>query len=268
MFQKGGLILFLLFCVVLPRAAAQPTLPYISGEVEDDNIVLSWVCPYNSVKEITVLRSFDSSSNYYTIGYVEELKKGIQEFTDPYPVAGKNYYKLSLQFKSGLKWSTSWCMVDYDTTTPLLPVPKPAKPIPVPAEAAKEPKNTPPQIAKTNNTTLADSAGISPATAKPRPKLEIADDDPVASSPGFIKSRYISADLQTGHIRMSLPDDVQTHQYSIRFYNRQNNMVVDIPHINTARILIDKRNFQRKGTYKFVLRKDGVELEGGYISVL
>ena len=66
---------------------------------------------------------------------------------------------------------------------------------------------------------------------------------------------------------MNLPADVSTHHYSVKFYNEKGNMIFEVPKINAQNIIIDKRNFQKRGVYKFVLRRDVVELESGYVVV-
>ena len=98
-------------------------------------------------------------------------------------------------------------------------------------------------------------------------KITVTFEDPGENSTSFIKSRFIFTDPVTGHVNMELPDDVKQHHYSVKFYDEQNHAVIDVPKINTAKIIIDKRNFQHKGVYKFILRKDVTELEQGYIEI-
>lgn len=100
-----------------------------------------------------------------------------------------------------------------------------------------------------------------------RQRIIISFDDPGTSVPTIIKSQYIFTDPATGHVDMNLPDDVTTHHYSVKFYNADNQMIIEIPRINASKIIIDKRNFQQKGTYKFILRKDVTELESGYVII-
>ncbi len=103
--------------------------------------------------------------------------------------------------------------------------------------------------------------------AQPQRKITVTFEDPGENSTSFIKSRFIFTDPVTGHVNMELPDDVKLHHYSVKFYDEQNNIIIDVPKINTAKIIIDKRNFQHKGVYKFILRKDVTELEQGYIEI-
>src|SRR6185312_6395232 len=101
----------------------------------------------------------------------------------------------------------------------------------------------------------------------PRRKPSISTDDPALRQPDLIKSRYIFADNVTGHIRIELPEDVATAHYSVRFLDAQNNAVVEIARVNAMKLILDRRNFRKRGSYKFILKKDGLELERGYINV-
>lgn len=115
--------------------------------------------------------------------------------------------------------------------------------------------------------------------AAPRPRAEqdktpvehkrvtISFDDPTETTPTFIRSLYVYTDTVTGHVDLNLPNDIASHHYSIKFYDSDNHMIIEVPRITASKIIMDKRNFQRKGTYKFVLRKDVTELESGYIEI-
>lgn len=452
-------ILFLLLLVTWSvTSLAQPTLPDLIGDEENGVVMLSWTCQYDGVKSIAVLRSADSNFNYYTIGFVKKLFKGVQAYADGHPMPGKNYYKLSIVFNSGLTWGSNHTGVYVDSVairkSRLLPPneqlqklivtegEKPAsrpekqkqgnKPNYVNSAVApadrdkymevlkKEPvteardtvavaeppkprykvKNDdeadvdvanymemlPEEVKKKITVTYANDtseidAGQYMETAKPveqkkivnvtfedkedaaafvatlprseqkkftvtynvdtaepdasryidtkkEPqkgrkvsvtmkngeamqalvnniksaqskvtisysidtadlhnkmiKEEVAKEAPVPPKPRIsikfsdemnvneaadVKSRFIFNDAASGHVTMNLPDDVITHHYSVKFYDREGHMVIEIPHINTAHIILDKRNFQKKGQYRFVLRRDVVELESGYINI-
>jgi len=115
------------------------------------------------------------------------------------------------------------------------------------------------------------NTGTKPAVIQDNPvnnyKVTVTFEDPNDVVPTFIRSMYVYTDNATGHVKMNLPDDVATHHYSVKFYDGQNRMITEVPRINSAQIIFDKRNFQHKGTYKFVLRRDVVELETGYVQV-
>lgn len=262
------------------RMAAQPTLPAIAGSAEKGLVVLSWTCQYNGVKSIAVMRSSDSAFNYSIIGYVKKLDKGVQAFVDGHPLAGKNFYRLSVVFSSGLSWSSNHCSVF---------VPKAelesAHPLPsndslqrfITTEAGKTaplpegPKTQEPKakvcITFGADTSLSTIRGGSQPFPNSNEKVVITFENPDVDQPIFIKSRFISADPVTGHVNMHLPDDIKQHHYSIKFYDTQKNVIVEVPKINVPVSILDKRNFQKKGVIRFVLRRDGIEFESGYITV-
>jgi hypothetical protein len=458
---KGCSILFvLLFSLLSFSTLAQPTLPDIVGEEENGIVLLSWVCQYDGVKSIAVLRSADSNFNYSTIGFVKKLYKGTQAYADGHPMPGWNFYKLSIVFNSGLTWGSNHVSFYADsatikkgrtlpanealqkliiTETPaagtppaktdkarpagnehyvnsavapadrdkymevikkdppkpadtvvVVPTPKPQYKVKTddddevdaddyfeklpeevrkkmvvtytddtgdidadkyishdkPAETKKIvnmtfedkedaaafvatlPKNEKKKftityntdtgevnadnyvsskkadtvkkvsvvlnsetamktymenIPKNNNNKITISYNIDTANLHnkaireevkkespvlPKQKISIKfSDDMNANAAADVKSKYIFNDAISGHITMSLPDDIATHHYSVKFYDADGHMVIEIPKLNTARIILDKRNFQKKGQYKFVLRRDVVELEQGYINV-
>ncbi|MCD6010566.1 MAG: hypothetical protein K0Q79_428 [Flavipsychrobacter sp.] len=270
---------FFLFTAA-PRAIAQPTLPDIEGIVEDGMITLRWNNQYDKVKAITIMRSHDSLSDYEIIGYVKKRDKGIQSFTDDDPLPGKNYYKLSLLFNSGLTWRSNFTMASADEPN------EHPKPVAAPKEAAKKPKLSQlestfvdsvrkkmPDTCKTTanraavNISFEADPAMNTQPAPPRPKIKLTYDEAADNTPIFIRSKYIYTDTLTGHVSMSLPDDMATHSYSVKFFDKDKRLITEVPKINSQKILIDKRNFQRKGVYQFRLRKDYLELESGFIVI-
>lgn len=459
--RKSCGIIYILFLVFFSsKAVAQPTLPDMVADEEDGIILLSWTCQYDGVKSIAVLRSADSNFNYSTIGFVKKLSKGVQAYADGHPLPGKNYYKLSIVFNSGLTWGSNHCGIYADSNTirksRTLPAndalqklivtegqekataPKsdrpatgikeryvnsavapadrdkymevvkkePAKPVTDTKDTVIEVKpqrpqykvktdeeedvdadtymeHLPEEVKKKLTITYTDDSeeisadkyidrpadkkkvnmtfedkedaaafvatlpkaeqkkftitynidtsepnadnyieGKKPEPAKkvtmtagnntdmqtlmeripkdnkskvtlsynidtadlhnkaikeevkkeapvaPRQKIAIRfSDDMNVNEAADIKSKYIFNDAISGHVTMNLPEDISTHHYSIKFYDKEGHAVIEIPRINTSKIILDKRNFQKKGQYKFVLRRDVVELESGYINI-
>lgn len=261
----SGIGFILIFSIISYTAVAQPALPDIAGSVENGSVLLSWVSPYKAVKSISVLRSSDSDANYSIIGYVKNTEKGPEEFLDDHPMSGKNFYKVTLHFNTGLNWTSNRCSVA--TLPSLSPVAVENAAISAKAEKGSgrvilSPSSAPMPQSDTK-ATIADSSQAAPQKLK----ISISYEDPNSVSPTFVTSRFISTDEVTGHVNMNLPNDVNQHHYSVKFYNLQNHMVVDVPKINSSKTIFDKRNFQRKGIYKFILRRDVVELETGYINI-
>lgn len=277
-------VVFLCLLLVAGRAAAQPQLPNIAGASEKGIVLLSWLCQYEHVKTIAVRRSREAGYNYKIIGYVKKLDKGQQAFADGHPEPGKNYYKLNVVFISGLEWSSNFCEVNVDTAV------LESRTISVPSNDTLQKyldlggATVRPMVGfKQDSARLSaghvvsvsfDTRGVVPADVtdeveaeirRSRIKLVLPKDD--VSDLSFIRSKYVSVLNASGHVEVKLPGDHGAHTFSLKFYDQRGKVRVDIPSLTEPIVIIDKRNFQRKGSYRFVLKCDGVEYETGYVNV-
>lgn len=212
-------------------AYAQPVLPDIMCRQQGRVVQLQWVCQYDGIKAIIVKRSCDSLSNYYETGRVANVQRGVQTFTDNHPIQGRSYYKLNIIFKSGLKWSSNHCGITTDAAM-------------FAADSASE--------------------GAAPVTARIKFKLTQPDID---QEDVFTDPVHVRPNKVTGHIDVLLPDDYARYNWSLVFYNTRNERIMDIPELKAKKVIIDRRNFQRRGKYRFELRRNGVVFENGYITV-
>jgi hypothetical protein len=270
-------VFFFVMLLAAPAAIAQPSLPDIAATADKGIVVLTWNCQYNAVKSISVLRSADSTGNFTLIGSVKKLDKGTQAFVDGQPGKGRIFYKLSIVFSSGLAWSSNRAGVLVEaqpagSTSGILPSNDSLKQM-VSRESNWQTKVQQNKVngepAKSQSVTDQPVVSFSEGTTNNAITQHrvIKFDDPDPDQPIFIKSKYVYTDAVTGHVNVTLTDDVKQHHYSIRFYDLQKRMVTEIPKVNTAIFILDKRNFPRKGVYKFVLRRDVVELENGYVVI-
>lgn len=284
-------LFFFLFLPFCPKTIAQPVLPDLASVTQNGINILTWVCQYEGVKSVAVLRSNDSNFNYSTIGYVKDVKKGVQFYIDGHPKPGNNWYKVNIVFGSNLSWTSNRIKITLDSA-------EVAKAKVLPSNdslqvlaskfrtkivaAASDPDTAGPaagasgsakQKAVVINTTASpvpvvqkDSAGNLPkAVLKPAPTLEIPDIEQV-NAYTYIKSQYIFTNPFTGHVNVEVAD-FKTAKYSIDFFDNADVKVLEVPRINEPSIVIDKRNFQRTGMYKFELSKDKVKIETGYITI-
>lgn len=277
-------LLFLLHAVARGRAAAQPQLPNVAGASEKGIVLLSWVCQYEHVKTIAVRRSREAGYNYKIIGYVKNVAKGPQAFADGHPESGRNYYKLNIVFNSGLEWSSNYCEVNVDTAV------LESRTITVPANdtlqkylditgAAVRPlagfRHDTAAVSSANEVSVSfDTRGVVPGELADeveaeirRSRIRLVLPEEEVREPTFIRSRYISVLTASGHVEVKLPDGHQGHLFSLKFFNEAGRVRVDIPSLSEPVVIIDKRNFQKRGTYRFVLKRDGTEYESGYIYV-
>lgn len=279
---RNSLTLRGLFTIVLAIVAlsvkAQPMLPDLAGITQKGINILTWNCQYDGVKSIAVQRSSDSAHNFHTVGYVKNVKKGVQLFADGHPAPGDNWYQLEIVFGSDLDWMSNKIKMHIDSATLenqniVLPPNDSLQQFIVtngkPANHGTKP--TPKdKIVVTVDTsgyvTSNKSETKSKATAISKISISLSGVANDLNEPTYLKSEHVFTDPLTGHVTMKVPE-VNRYHYSIKFYNQKNLPVIDIPRISESPIILDKRNFEQKGLYKFILRRENREFETGYITI-
>lgn len=209
---------------------AQPELPAISAITQGGLTILSWSNPYESgLKSIAVQRSADSNYNFTTIGYVTNLKKGVQSFVDAHPMVGKNWYRLVILFTSDMEWRSNLGKV------------------------------------------MVDSASI--ANRKPLPPsdslqkiISQSGDAAALNTVSYPKSQYVFTNPFTGNINIEI-QDAPKESYQLIFYDQNDKEVLRVPRINDRVVILDKRNFQTTGLFKFKLFKNKAEFDKGYVTI-
>ena len=285
--QRNLLLFFLLICCMpFAKAYAQPELPDMVGISQKGLNILSWTCQYDGIKSIAVQRSADSIFNYVTIGYVKNLKKGQQAFIDGHPNPGKNWYRLLISFSSDLTWYSNRMKLHVDSADLM------KQRVVLSNDSLQKMasrvhfndtnivmngngKNTGNSITNVTTTTVANAmAGATgtttgttakPVPAKPVLTLTIPEATGVDAY-SYIKSEYVFTNPFTGHVNVELKDS-KDHNYTLVFYDQKDKRVLDIPRIKDPAVIIDKRNFQKKGMYSFELMRDKEKLEMGYITI-
>ncbi len=338
MFLRQSLFRFFLLLIVFAspvfKAFAQPTLPDLANVSQNGINILTWACQYEGVKSIAVQRSSDSNFNYITIGYVLDVKKGIQYYLDGHPKPGPNWYRVKLVFGSDLSWTSNRIKVMVDSASmakarvlpsndslQIMAAKMRTKSIQISESNTNtnqvkdsnkvqvkdtnsnrvnlKDSNTV-KVANTSNVTVADTqavkvADISKSKVADTNTLKVADKNVMVTSTvkstkdsskqrkgiiltievpdienvnaySYIKSEYIYTNPFTGHVNIEIAD-AKTAKYNLEFYDNKNVKILEVPKISEPNIVLDKRNFQRVGMYKFELYKDKVKLETGYITI-
>ena len=269
-----------LFTIILTiiglQLYAQPQLPDIAGTTTKGVNILTWTCQYDGIKSIAVQRSRDSAYSYATVGYVKNTKKGVQVFLDGHPAAGNNWYQLYIVFNSDLTWISNKIKLHIDSATlenqtAVLP----------PNDSLQKlivaDKNGPSiktggkghivvVIDSTKNMVSSQTSTSASSAEATKPRITISMEGGDVNPYNYIRSRYIYTNPLNGHVNMEVPEPNRYH-YSIKFFDQNNKQVLDVPRIPTSPVILDKRNFERKGLYKFVLKRDSRELETGYITI-
>ncbi len=275
MLIRSIFVLFaLLFCN--QKVFAQPMLPDMASVSQNGINILTWNCQYDGVKSIVVQRSSDSNLNYTTIGYVRDVKKGLQYYLDGHAKPGPNWYRIKLIFGSDLNWTCNRIKVMVDSAqvaqSRVLP-PNDSLQAMVAKFSTKKVEYTDSAKGKVGKKSVivTTTSGVKSDSTKPNgPKglsltLEVPDIEQV-NAYSYIKSQYVFTNPFSGHVNIEIAD-AKTKVYSLEFFDQKNVKILEIPKVNETNVVLDKRNFQKVGMYRFELYKDKVKLETGYVTI-
>jgi hypothetical protein len=229
----GIAISFLLLLNLTTKIYAQPELPNIAVITQGGINILSFTNPYESgIKSIAVERSNDSVLNFANIGYVASVKKGAASFVDAHPMVGKNWYRLQIVFSGGMEWISNLGSIEVDSA----------------AIANRKPLPPSDSLQKIINAT-GNTAVINEIKTVEMPK-----------------SQYVFTNPFTGNINIEIQDALK-ETYQLFFYDQNDKEVLRIPRINDKIVILDKRNFQTTGIFKFKLLKNKEEFDKGYVTI-
>jgi hypothetical protein len=218
-------ILIFLFFVLTGSLNAQDTLPKFSvRNVGANRYIISWVNTFETVKQISIQRSFDSLNNYKTIltvpdptttqnGYVDTKAPNDHMFYRLYILLGKGVYLFSIPKRP---------MID--------------------------------TLRKSNFTNKTDRIGeIDPVGI---PNFGINNKNGVNV---FTPSLHVYTN-NDGYVRINLPQE-EDKKYSLKFYEDDGDFLFELKDIRTRSFKIDKTNFYHAGWFKFELFENGKIIE-------
>lgn len=213
---------------------AQNELPALSIETVSGQNRISWICTYEGIKSMIVQRSEDSVVNFKTIGFIEKPAKGVNAFTDERPLLGKNFYRVLVLFQSELEWYSNTYKVELDSA--------------LIAQSRLQVLRTGSTNAKSGST---DAAGNTSANF---------------TDFYYEPSTQVYTNPYTGHINISLADALEK-RYSISFFDPEKEEVLKITRLKQPTVILDKYNFNARGTYSFKLMDAGIVVEKGFVTI-
>ena len=208
-----------------------PSLPAIKIETKNGQNHLSWISEYNGLKSVQILHSTDSILSFKSIGNIARPRKGVQKFVDKNPKLGKNYYKVRVLFASELEWFSNTYKVVLDSAT----------------------------IAASRKRALTTGSTKSVDPEEGAEKKDFTDFY-------YEPSTQVYTNPYTGHINISL-NDAGKKRYSLKFYNPQKEEVLYVSRIKKTHVVLDKYNFNARGTYFFKLFENDEVKETGYVTI-
>ena len=225
-------LLFLIKNFLLTRVVAQQidTLPKFSlKNVGGNRIVIGWNNQFETVKQISIQRSFDSLKNFKTILTVPDPRIPENGYVDTKASNDHMFYRLYIMLDKG-------AFLFSDSKRPVLDTV-------VKKEAVKTelPGINAPVIIK-------DSVVIGPVNGNNRPKADV-----------WVPSKRVFT-FKDGYVRILLPS-AGDKKYRIKFLTPEDEMLFELKDIKEKDFKIDKTNFYHSGWFKFELYENEELLE-------
>jgi len=227
------LFLFFISNFLFTRLSSQQqgdTLPKFSlKNVGGNRIVIGWVNEFETVRQISIQRSFDSLKNFKTILTVADPSIPENGYVDTKASNDQMFYRLYIMLDKG-------AFLFSDAKRPVLDTV-------VKRDVVKTdlPGINTPVIIK-------DSVVIGPVNGNNRPKADV-----------FVPSKRVFT-FKDGYVRIILPS-AGDKKYSIKFFTPEDEMLFELKDIKQKDFKIDKTNFYHSGWFKFELYENDELLE-------
>jgi hypothetical protein len=246
--KKLALPILLLLLAINSLLQAQDTLPNFSlKNVGNNRIIVGWTNNFQSIKQISIQRSFDSLKGYKTILTVPDPTTPQNGYADTKATNDHMFYRLYIMLDKGI----------YMFSDAKKPVKDTSKRI--------DPINIVTTTTMVNDTVILQN-GDTLVTAKPfvvnLDKFP-GTDSITAPNPGISKTKpnaftpslhvFTSRD---GYVRINLPDEEKSKKYSIKFFKADDTFLFELKEIKEKNFKIDKTNFYAAGWFKFELYED------------
>ncbi len=229
--MKKLILFFYVISLTAAQSFAQDTLPKFSVKnVGNNRIVIGWVNAFETVKQISIQRSFDSTRNFKTILTVADPTLPENGFADTKANHDHMFYRLYIMLDKGAYLFSDSKRPFRDTI--------------VKKDAAV--KTDMPGLAVP--VIISDSVVLGPIAPNIRPKADM-----------FIPSKRVFT-YKDGYVRVLLPDE-EEKKYSIKFFTQENELLFELKEVKEKDFKIDKANFYHAGWFKFELYQDGELLE-------
>jgi hypothetical protein len=218
--------LFFVFCAIFVYALSygQDTLPkFTVKNLGNDreghpSIVISWVNPFDSLKQLSIQTSHDSIRNYRTLISLTDPNAKMNGFADRKAPNDHMFYRLFVVKGNGEYFFSAVKKPYLDTAKVVTPIE---------TVVAKKFRDT-----TITTTTTA----------------------PVVKKPEFVPSFYVYTN-RDGYVYINLPD-AEKKKYRIRFYEDDNSFLFEVKNIRQTGLTLDKTNFLRAGWFHFELYND------------
>ena len=247
---------FLLFTTCALKA--QDTLPKFSvRNVGNNRIIIGWTNNFQTIKQISIQRSFDSLTNFKTILTVPDPTTPQNGYLDTKATNDHMFYRLYLLLDRGYFLFSAAKKPVIDTLKKQQKVYIDLKKLIV-EEQIEVPKleTTADTIAYLKKMDLGGKFNVilgldSLRRIDQNLKNKIKPDV-------FVPSKYVST-YKNGYVRVNLPQDDK--KYNIKFFEDDGSFLFELKDIKERIFSIDKANFYHAGWFRFELYGDGKLIE-------
>ena len=225
------LALLSLLLIISACVFAQDTLPRFSvRNVGNNRILIGWLNNFESVKQISIQRSFDSLKNFRSIFTVVDPSIPENGYADTKAPNDHMFYRLYIQLDKGVYLFS-------DPRRPIIDtVVKTVRIVPKPENFSNP--GTPPIFP------LDSGVAVTPIITPNKPKAEM-----------WTPSKFVYT-LRDGYIKISLPED-EDKKYNIKFFTSDDELLFELKDIKDRNFKVDKTNFYHAGWFKFELYENG-----------
>lgn len=243
--MKRIFLSFICFLLTLPTLRAQDTLPKFSlRNVGGNRIVIGWTNKYDSIRQISIQRSFDSLKNFRTILTVADPTTPQNGYVDTKATNERMFYRIYILLEKGNYLFSESKRPVKDTISAVITQPQPG------FQDVTNPNFARPGNNRFTPSMIGGDSIAGPAITNPvnRPKAEV-----------FVASKMVYT-YPDGYVKISLPDK-PAKKYRIRFLTMDDKLLFEIKQPKEREFKIDKTNFYRSGWFKFEIYEDDAVLE-------
>jgi hypothetical protein len=225
------LVLALFFFIpFLSQSQVTDSLPnFTVRNVGNGRIIVGWNNRFDSIRQISIQRSFDSIKGYKTIMTVPDPTTPQNGFVDSKATNDHMFYRLFILLDRGVFLFSPIKKPVLDTTSQV------DRPL-------GSNYNDPLTKIPGEGTTVPNLGGTNPS-----------------KTPSFVPSNRVFTS-KDGFVRINLPD-ASEKKYSLKFFEENGNMLFELKEIRESSFKIDKSNFYHGGWFNFELYDDGKLVE-------
>jgi hypothetical protein len=227
--SMNKLLLALFTLITCTCMQAQDTLPKFSVKnVGNKRIIIDWINTFETIRQISIQRSFDSVKNFKTILTVPDPSNPQNGYADTKAESDHMFYRLYILLDKGVYLFSNTQRPVWDTLTAVeikRMTGKPDKPI-------------------TMIPVIGGDSTTGPVISSNKPRVE-----------AWAPSKFVYT-YNDGYIRISLPQEADK-KYSIKFFTSDDKPLFELKDIKEKNFKLDKTNFYKSGWFKFELYEDG-----------